>query len=295
MRPTEYSDYFYENIQDIRKKSLELLQKYPIKADTETIGTAFDDTQRLFNGEYPGFQASNTKYHDFPHTASVFLAMIRLMDGALLEDKKLTTRGVTLGAAAALFHDTGLIMRENDNGGTGAKYTIGHENRSISLAQDYLSKIGGSEKDKDEIAKIIDYTRMRGSENKEDPAEQIKILGKCLGTADIMAQMSDRFYLEKLFCLYQEFQEAGIKGYDSEYDLLAKTKGFYNNIVIERLNNELGNARHFFKVHFRERFGKDIDFYSKYIQKNIQYLSEVLEKNDEDYQHFFKRDVSCLN
>jgi hypothetical protein len=295
MSPSEYYKFFFEDVEDIRKKSIKLIKKFPIETETEVIKQAFSDTKKLFRGDFPGYQASNTKYHDFAHTASVYFAMIRLLDGALLEGTSVSARGVTLGILAALFHDSGLIMKEDDSGGTGAKYTVGHEDRSIAFAHQYLELINMDKDEKDSIEAIINYTRMRSSESTPAEDPETALLGKCLGTADIMAQMSDRFYLEKLFCLYEEFQEAGIPGYESEYDLLAKTKSFFENIVVKRLKNELGNVRVYFKTHFSKRFGIKKDLYFQYIKQNIEYLSRVLDKKEAAYHNYFKRNVSCPN
>ena len=53
-----------------------------------------------------------------------------------------------------------------------------------------------------------------------------EILGKMLGTADLLGQMSDRTYLEKLPFLYLEFKHAGIDGVGTELDFFDSTPGF---------------------------------------------------------------------
>ena len=42
---------------------------------------AFDDVVRLYRGEYPGYRACDTQYHDLQHVLEVTLAMARLLDG----------------------------------------------------------------------------------------------------------------------------------------------------------------------------------------------------------------------
>ena len=53
---------------------------YPDRADT-AIGLAIDDAARLFRGEYPGYAACDTGYHDLQHTLDLTLAMAGIMAG----------------------------------------------------------------------------------------------------------------------------------------------------------------------------------------------------------------------
>ncbi|MGW8287609.1 MAG: hypothetical protein ACWGOD_05155, partial [Desulfobulbales bacterium] len=46
--------------------------------DPAPIKKVYVDIINLFNGNYPGYQASNTKYHNLEHTCSVTLAVARL-------------------------------------------------------------------------------------------------------------------------------------------------------------------------------------------------------------------------
>jgi hypothetical protein len=45
------------------------------------IARAFSDSANLFRGEYPGYRACDTLYHDMQHTLDVTLAMARLING----------------------------------------------------------------------------------------------------------------------------------------------------------------------------------------------------------------------
>jgi len=85
------------------------------------------------------------------------------------------------------------------------------------------------------------------------PSLGYKLLGSLLGSADIIAQMSDRCYLEK--CrdrLYPEFLAGGIARkrlpdgneevlYESGEDLVRKTPHFYQG-ASRRLDADLGGA-----------------------------------------------------
>jgi hypothetical protein len=85
----------------------------------------------LFNGKYPGYSECNTKYHNLEHTISVALATARLVHGSHLEGHEFSPKNILLALVASLFHDAGLIQAEGDINGSGAKYTIGHEERRI--------------------------------------------------------------------------------------------------------------------------------------------------------------------
>ena len=191
--------------------------------DFAELDEVFADIVKLFNGEYPGYKASNTKYHNLDHTCAVFLAQARLTHGMVANGHDFSCRSIELGLLASLFHDTGLIQEAGDNNGTGAKYMIGHEERSILLMGNYLSGRGRSSEDIDDCARIIRCTVLSGSPSGIDfSSPEIRLIGYILGTVDLLAQMSERAYLEKLSLLFMEFQEGGVPGYESSFDLYKK-------------------------------------------------------------------------
>ena len=106
-------------------------------------------------------------------------------------------------------------------------------------------------------------------------SEEIKILGQIVGAADLLAQMADRNYLEKLLLLFQEFEEAGIPGFDSELELLQKTEDFYNFVAQKRLSDDLGGVSSSMLFHFKSRWETDRDLYEESISKNIEYLKSL--------------------
>lgn len=78
------------------------------------------------------------------------------------------------------------------------------------------------------ISRIIPGTDLgRPWETLSFDSEKERIATEILAAADLLGQMADRAYLEKLLFLYYEFREAGIGGYDSTFDILKKTAGFY--------------------------------------------------------------------
>jgi len=192
----------------------------------------------------------------------------QLIHGGYIEGWAFTPQEILTGLAAALFHDTGLIQTENDLEGTGAKYTVGHEQRSINLMQDYLSKINYPSEGIKDGAAIIHCTILNL------PADQIafrspevQTLGKILGTADLLAQMADRNYLEKLVLLFEEFQEAHLPGFDSKDTLYQKTEDFYEFVVKKRFSNDFSSVKTFMSTHFKHRWDLDRDLYVESISK----------------------------
>ncbi len=77
--------------------------------DFETLNRVFTDIVRLFGGDYPGYRECTTEYHDLKHATDTFLAMARLIHGALIAGEHLTREQVMLGLVCALMHDTGFI------------------------------------------------------------------------------------------------------------------------------------------------------------------------------------------
>lgn len=243
----------------------------------------------LFNGMFPGYQACSTTFHDLPHTTDTFLAMVRLMDGYMIENSLLSERAVRLGSISALGHDTGYILTVDDKNGTGAKYTKEHITRSIGFMRKYFEL---PEQDMRFCENILQCTGLdvKINEIKFSSPEE-KRIGMMLGTADLLSQMSDRVYLEKLLFLYQELKEGEVKGYESELDLLRKTPGFYN-FTKQRFSTELGGVDRFMRNHFRERFGIDKDLYAEAISNNLSYLTQILENDPENYRAYLRRRVA---
>ena len=58
----------------------------------------FADVDRLYRGEFPGYHACETKYHDIQHILEVTLAMARLMDGSV----RTVSENIDLGLWRAL-------------------------------------------------------------------------------------------------------------------------------------------------------------------------------------------------
>jgi hypothetical protein len=262
-----------ETLAEIRNILL-LIEPSP---DPAPIGKIYEDVIRLFEGEFPGYRASNTKYHNLEHTSSVTLAAVRLIHGLHVQGQAFSPRLVQLCLIGALFHDTGLIQTEDEAEGTGARHTVGHEERSIALMEKYLTKEGFSPEDIRDCGQIIRCTDLDLSLT-EIPfsSEEVRTMGKVLGAADLIAQMADSDYQENLPLLFMEFEEAGIDQFKSPLELFRKTEEFYRSVVRRRLTEELGGVAAAALDHFRDRWRIDRDLYDESIKYNIRRLRETV-------------------
>jgi hypothetical protein len=257
--------------------------------DFDQMDKVFRDIVRLFNGEYPGYRKCSTEYHDLKHTTDAFLAMARLMHGAAVEGRTLTEKQVNLGLICTLMHDTGYIQTLDDNHGTGAKYTRIDTRRSIGFMDKYLQEHQFREEDFRYYPQILRCTGLDTKVNEiQFRSPEVELLGKLLGTADLLGQMSDRTYLEKLLFLYYEFREAKIKGYEQELDILKKTIDFYN-MIRRRLSWDLGGLNKCVRSHFKVCWNMDRDLYMEAIDKNMEYLKFLLEEHEKDYREYLNR------
>ena len=262
--------------------------------DFRYLNQAFRDVEKLFRGHYPGFQKCNTNYHDFRHTMLVLLALARLLHGAFLQGIKFTDKEINLGLISALMHDTGYIQADDDNAGTGAKYTLVHIKRSIMFVQDYYAHEKYFREDLENFADILNCTGLSIDIKKITfSSANIEIIGKILGTADLLGQMADRLYLEKLIPLFHEFEEGKVSGFDGELDLLKKTTNFYY-IARTRLEKDLGNVNRHMVNHFRERWNIEKNLYTEAIEKNINYLKFILKTNEKNVSACLRRNAITL-
>lgn len=256
--------------------------------DSGVFSRAFRDVEKLFFGMYPGYKASNTKYHNFEHTCGVVLAVARLIYGAMAEGHTYKEKNITKGLLAALYHDVGLIQATDDATGTGAKYTVGHEERSIQFMRENLEDVL-SEESIEDIADCIRCTILAMSPSKVAfRSDEMRYMGYFLGSADLLAQIADRYYLEKLLLLFEEFKEAKLPGYDTAFDLLLKTRNFYQDVASKRLEGDLNNVSRFMAPYFRKRWDVDSDLYDVAIHNNLDYLDGILTGCKDDLDCFMK-------
>jgi hypothetical protein len=140
-----------------------------------------------------------------------------------------------------------------------------------------------------EIGRIIECTNLSNLPKElefKDPESECA--GAILGAADLLGQMGDRTYLEKLLFLYYEFREAGVPGYSTEFDILRNTLGFYGR-TRERLDKDLEGIPSLARVHFRERFDIDQNLYLESIERQMDYLKAIIEDDSTNFRKKLKR------
>lgn len=250
------------------------------------VERAFADFDTLFAGRMPGYAGVDTVYHDRQHTLDVTLAMARLVAGherQLDGPMQLGTERAVLGVVLALFHDVGYLRRSSDREqANGAEFTRNHVSRGAEFLRLYLPQIGLGAWDEvaSQIVHFTGYERPFSAIVTHDARDQR--LGHLLGTADMIAQLADRCYLEK--CrdrLYPEFVLGGVAltaeghvpavRYASGLDLLRQTPGFVSTTRTNRLDRDFDRAYRFLEVLFEGR-----NPYLESIDRNMQYLEQVL-------------------
>jgi hypothetical protein len=255
--------------------------------NTAMLERAFRDFDDMFDGRAPGYLGVDTVYHDRQHTLDVTLAMARLLAGYERQTESLWQFGAERGIAGvimALFHDVGYLRRDDEtNYQNGAELTSTHVSRGAAFLTQYFPRLGMAQW-APIAAEILHFTGY------ERPFSQIKVedardrrLGHLLGTADMIAQLADRCYLEK--CrdrLYPEFVLGGValgksvQGYPtvkyaSGLDLLRQTPQFVASTRSNRLDREFAKAYHFLEVLFDGR-----NPYMESIDRNMRFLDQVL-------------------
>ena len=253
----------------------------------DRIDTAFRDFERLFYGQFPGYYGCDTVYHDLQHSLDGTLAVARLIvayERTHLAEERLGPERAILGVVTALFHDAGYIRQTDDQiHRNGAEFTLSHVSRSAQFIGRYLPTIGMAEWTPvaTQIVHFTGYEVKFDQIRLDDPRD--RKLGHIIGTGDLIAQMSDRCYLEK--CrdrLYPEFVLGGVAlsrdengntsvPFSSGLDVLRQTPEFIEEVRRTRLDGEFGSVYTHLEVLFGGR-----NPYMEAIQQNLDYLKEIL-------------------
>ncbi len=261
-------------------------------SDFSPIAQLFADFARLYRGEYPGFFACDTQYHDMQHVLDVTLATARLIDGydaSQTADNRLGAELAMIGIAVALFHDSGYIRRKGDTRHQfGAEYTKTHVSRSSRFLAEYLptTKLARAAPVAAQLVHFTGYEVDPVSIELSDARQ--RQMGALIGSADVMAQMADHAYLEK--CrdrLFGEFELGGLTRahdangveyvrYASPTDLLRQTPEFIQRTLNHRLDTLFGSVHNYFCAHFGGR-----NLYLEAIERNRMLLEKLLAQRDE--------------
>jgi hypothetical protein len=263
------------------------------KFDFGPVCAAFGDVLSLFAGKYPGYRRCNTFYHDLNHTTDCLLVMTRLIHGGYARGIAWQEKDISLGLISALMHDTGYIQTVEDKAGTGAKYTLIHIDRSIEFMETYFKEKSYSLED---FLTCHNFIRCTGLDVKiakiQFKTREHGIMGKILGAADLIGQMSDKNYLGKLPFLYHEFAEGGVPGYTDKLDLLKKTGHFWE-VVKKRFVRDLGGVDAYLRDHFRIYCGIDQHLYHDAIEQNLECLQSIIENASITDAAYLKQEDIC--
>jgi len=253
----------------------------------DRVAVAFDEFDKLFTGRMPGYHGVDTVYHDRQHSLDMTLAMTRLLVGherTVEARMRFGAERAVMALVTSLFHDAGYIREFGDRQHrNGAEFTLYHVTRSARFLARYLPSIG-LEAWVPVATRIVHFTGYEIKLNMiqlADPKD--RKLGHLLGTADLIAQMADRCYLEK--CrdrLYPEFVLGGIATttgvdgslqvrYSSGLDLLRQTPDFVRETFVARLQGEFEHAYRYLECLFG-----GTNPYLEAIERNVGYLHRVL-------------------
>lgn len=258
-----------------------LAEKICPSIDLGLIREVHNDLISFFSGSYPGFQKNTLPYHNLRHSQKVVLASARLFHGLHCNHIHISPETLFKGLLAAYFHDIGMLLLEGDPALSGTAYMANHEDRSILFLNKYVAQKGFGEDISRDCATIINYTDLES-----DPAtfdyhsHEIQIAGQVIGSADILAQMADRYYLECLPLLFNEQESGGVNQHNSALELMEHTAIFYHDVVLKRLTTTFSNTSRAMQTHFRERYKVDQNLYLENIDKNIIYLKKIISKCD---------------
>jgi hypothetical protein len=253
----------------------------------DRVAVAFEEFERLFTGRMPGYHGVDTVYHDRQHSLDMTLAMARMLVGyesTVDPQHRVGAERAVMSLVTSLFHDAGYIREYEDRQHrNGAEFTLYHVTRSARFLARFLPSLGMD-------AWIPVSTRIVHFTGYEIKLSQIQLaderdrkLGHMLGTADLIAQMADRCYLEK--CrdrLYPEFVLGGVAAapgsdgtmqvrYSSGLDLLRQTPRFVRETRTLRLDGEFERAYQFLEPMFEGN-----NPYLDAIDRNIDYLQRIL-------------------
>jgi hypothetical protein len=217
------------------------------------LSELLDDVTRLYQGGWESHEACETGYHNLGHAIDVTLLTARMIAGwnRLLDEThpRLNEDLFLAALASAMFHDAGYIKEKGDTQGLGGKYSFSHEDRSMAMAAKYLTTHGWPERSLTLVPNIISTTRFHRPLELEGLFEtrEEEVVGRMMATADLVAQMADVNYMQRINDLYAELQEAyrfegienleqrGFKIFSSAGEMVSGTVDFYENYVLPRL------------------------------------------------------------
>jgi hypothetical protein len=210
----------------------------------------FKEVSDLFAGLWPDYQPCQVGYHTFQHALDVTLAAVRMAAGwnNLNPQSPISPENMEALLYSGLFHDTGYIKAKGDQEGAGGKFTFDHTERSKDVARRFLERHAKPPELITLVEQIIEVTDFGSKPDLTvfSSSEQ-GVVARMVASADLVAQMADIDYINRLHDLHNEFREAyefigrdklktqGVHIYESFDEILSETVSFYENIILPRL------------------------------------------------------------
>lgn len=268
-----------DNVHDtgeVQSRVNEIVAEFSSGHDLTQINRAFSLLDRAFDGGLAGYDRLKTPYHNRMHTNEVVLCAARMLHGMHLSGHGIDGDHLDAALIGALFHDVGYLMRHEESSGSGAQFTDTHVVRGMDFVREQLTDL--PPRVLTAVSKVIQLTDHR------KPAHTVRFdnIQQCraayaTASADLVGQMANRAYLERLIFLYQEFQEANFTAFRDVHELLEKTPEFYQ-LTKARLDHELGGLSPVLRRHFDADLGTERNLYLDAIEQNLAYLRRLIQE-----------------
>lgn len=271
--------------QEVEAKVGAIVHSFAPGHDLSRVARTFRLLDRAFDGKLPGYQKLQTLYHNRVHANEVVLCAARMLHGLDLAGQGLDADHIDAALIGALMHDVGYLMTDQEASGTGAQFTDTHVLRGVEFARTHLRELPPDVLEATTKVILLTDHRKPSDSVKFDSLQQQRA-AYATATADLIGQMANREYLERLLLLYFEFEEAGMGGFSDIHGLLEGTAAFYR-VTKERLDRELNGLSSHLRRHFSSVQGSDRNFYTESIERNLDYLDQVVKTERE-------RRLACL-
>ena len=223
---------------------------------------------------------------DFSQAGGIMLAFSRIFDGYNIENGVVCEEAVILGLIASILCSQGVYsyLEEAENRSEPAIH-IEEMKKSV---QEVFDKYEITKENFETVKKMITCACINYDlKDVTFDSEAEKTVALMVASADILGRMSSRNYLEKLLNYYDSVKE-DIDEF-SRLMLLKQNIQYYRNVITKRLEDDLMGLYKLCEVHFERRYDIGYNMYIEAIDRQIEYLEDVLQQGPESYRAHFKR------
>ena len=240
-------------IDELNKKQSEIVPEAP----TEYKDIIADAVHASLNV----ISLSDAMYHDVEHTCLVTLCGQEIFCGKKIKDGDLSAYDWLHFTISLLLHDIGYVRNilDEDNGddqivndnNEHVCLTPGQTDATLTAFHVERGKLFINQRNWNEIINkktlmdLISYTQFPQPERQAsvgEKEEKFEALANLVGSADLIGQLADPMYDEKIPRLFYEFQESGSAekmGYHSPQDLREGFPAFFINFVRPNIHKAL--------------------------------------------------------